>query len=314
VRQATGQGVLVAAKDTKIIAVDALILGSGGSQPTPKALCTCRVCSRARQLGGRDRRSGPSLYLPQAQLLIDTPEEANDQLNRHGILGLEAVLWSHFHPDHTAGVRIVEYISRWGMPGVPTFLPEDLEASLDGVSLFAFAKQMNHITIHRVLDRVPFMLGELSITLLRHRGRMPMYSFLIEHQGARLLYSPDHFSSLALDAGVQDIDLRDVDLRDVDVAIVQVGLLPDGTQPFILPTDHPARKALMPIDTVLTQAKANAWRSVVFTHLYEAIRLFPEEYDALAEQFTAKYDIPVRFAEDGMRLRVGSGTNKPEPH
>jgi phosphoribosyl 1,2-cyclic phosphate phosphodiesterase len=287
--------------------VQALILGSGGSQPTPKAGCTCRVCTRARLASAsqhqRDPRGGPSLYLPQFGLLVDTPEESNQQLNAHNLLDIRAVLWSHFHPDHTAGLRIVEYLARWGAPGVPSFMPLDLEENLDQVSLFAFAKAMRHIEITSVADQVPFSFAGLSITMLRHSGKMPMYSFLFEHNGLRLLYNPDHFMTLET-AGLNNLG-RAAD-RAIDCAIVQVGLMPDGVQDFILPPDHPARKVLLPLETIVATAKALGWRQLIFSHLYEAIRLFPEQYDALAATLSAKHGLPVSFAHDGMALTLSA--------
>jgi phosphoribosyl 1,2-cyclic phosphate phosphodiesterase len=240
-----------------------VVLGSGGSQPTPKVGCDCRTCQAARLEMRRDPKSrhvrtGPSLWLPEHGVLIDTPEESNAQLNLHadGALNLAHVLWSHFHPDHTAGVRIVEFIARWGSSGVPTHLPEDLEMSLLELNLFQFAVQRHHLKIHRVRDREAFKLGDLSVTMLRHAGEMPMYSFLLEDANSRFLYNPDHVMTLDLTG-----------LEHLDAAIVQVGLMPDGSQPFILPPDHPARKVLLPLETICENAAKLGWKKLFFTHL-----------------------------------------------
>ena len=272
-----------------------IVLGSGGSQPTPKAGCTCRVCTRARLEGGKNARSGPSLFLPDHHVLIDTPEESNAQLNAAGALELKVILFSHFHPDHTAGVRVVEYIARWGAPGVPSFMPDDLEESLSQVSLFRFQRDMKHLEVRRVRDREPWNLGELRVTALRHRSDMPMYSYLFEDSGGRGLYNADHFITLDLDG-----------LRDLDWAVVQVGLMPDGVQERSLPPDHPARKVLVPIARVCEMAVQRGWKRLVFSHLYEAIRLHPEEYDDLARKLSEQHGLDVAFAFDGMVLE-GSG-------
>ena len=271
------------------------MLGSGGSQPTPKAGCDCRVCRAARLEGGKHVRGGPSLWLPQAGILVDTPEEANAQLNHFagGALGLQAVLWSHFHPDHTAGMRVIEYIARWGA-GVRAYLPEDLERSLEQIHLFTFLRQEHHIDIHRIEDRVPFQIGTVQVTAFRHAGGMPMYSFLFEESGQRLLYNADHFMTLE-QSGLAG-------LEDLDVAVLQVGLMPDGVQERTLPPDHPARKVLLPISRVLEIAQGQRWRKVVFTHLYEAIRLLPEEYGHLGQRFSNESGFEVVFGWDGLHL------------
>jgi phosphoribosyl 1,2-cyclic phosphate phosphodiesterase len=283
-----------------------VVLGSGGSQPTPKVGCDCRTCQAARLEMRRDPKSrhvrtGPSLWLPEHGILIDTPEESNAQLNLHadGALNLAHVLWSHFHPDHTAGVRTVEFIARWGSSGVPTHLPEDLEMSLLELNLFQFAVQRHHLEIHRVRDREAFKLGELSVTMLRHAGEMPMYSFLLEHANSRFLYNPDHVMTLDL------MGLEPGLLESLDAAIVQVGLMPDGTQPFILPPDHPARKVLLPLETICENAAKLGWKKLFFTHLYETIRLFPDEYDALGQKLSNQFGLEIGFSFDGMTLELG---------
>ena len=283
-----------------------VVLGSGGSQPTPKTGCDCRTCQAARLEMRRDPKSrhvrtGPSLWLPEHGVLIDTPEESNAQLNLHadGALNLSHVLWSHFHPDHTAGVRIVEFIARWGQNGVPTHLPEDLETNLLELNLFQFAVQRHHLEIHRVRDREAFKLGALNVTMLRHAGEMPMYSFLLEDANSKFLYNPDH---------VMTLDLTGLEpglLENLDATIVQVGLMPDGTQPFILPPDHPARKVLLPLETICENAAKLGWKKLFFTHLYETIRLTPSEYDALGQKLSAQFGLEIGFCFDGMTLELG---------
>jgi phosphoribosyl 1,2-cyclic phosphate phosphodiesterase len=287
-----------------------VVLGSGGSQPTPKVGCDCRTCQAARLEMRRDPKSrhvrtGPSLWLPDHGVLIDTPEESNAQLNLHadGALNLAHVLWSHFHPDHTAGVRTVEFIARWGQSklgtgGVPTHMPEDLETGLLELNLFQFAVQRHHLEIHRVRDREAFKLGDLSVTMLRHSGEMPMYSFLLEDANSRFLYNPDHVMTLDLTG-----------LERLDGAIVQVGLMPDGSQSFVLPPDHPARKVLLPLETICENAARLGWKKLFFTHLYETIRLFPEEYDALGQKLSDQFGLEIGFCFDGMMLELGQNTD-----
>jgi phosphoribosyl 1,2-cyclic phosphate phosphodiesterase len=236
-------------------------------------------------------RTGPSLWLPEHGILVDTPEESNQQLNRLGPVKVNGILWTHFHPDHTAGCRVAEFIARWGEPGVPTWLAADLESSLERVSLWRFQRDTGHLAVRRVEDGVPFRVGSLTVTPLRHLGEPPIFSYLIEDGNSRLLYCGDHLVSLPFE-----------ELTDLDAAIVQVGLMPEGVQEVPLASDHPARKALIPIDTIAHQAHNLAWRRLVFTHLYEGIRMHPDEYEALGERLSRDHDLRVQFAWDGMEL------------
>jgi phosphoribosyl 1,2-cyclic phosphate phosphodiesterase len=68
----------------------------------------CRVCKEARDRGVPFYRTGPSLYLPEQNILFDVPEEIREQLNRERVGHIKHVFISHWHPDHTMGIRIFE--------------------------------------------------------------------------------------------------------------------------------------------------------------------------------------------------------------
>jgi phosphoribosyl 1,2-cyclic phosphate phosphodiesterase len=88
------------------------ILGSADAVPTPRPGCDCRVCTAAREHGGRHVRTGPSVFLHGPNVLFDTPEESRLQLERAGIGEIAACLYSHGHPDHTMGRRVWETVNR----------------------------------------------------------------------------------------------------------------------------------------------------------------------------------------------------------
>ena len=90
--------------------MNVIILGSGGCVSTPRACCSCRVCTEARQKGFPYARTGCSLFIKDANILIDTPEDINASLNNAGIQKIEHILYSHCDPDHTMGMRIVEQL------------------------------------------------------------------------------------------------------------------------------------------------------------------------------------------------------------
>ncbi len=84
------------------------ILGSGGAITTPRPGCDCPVCIEARVKGVPYSRSGPSLFVHGPDVLIDTPEESKDQINRSRITRINACFYSHWHPDHVMGRRVWE--------------------------------------------------------------------------------------------------------------------------------------------------------------------------------------------------------------
>lgn len=86
------------------------IVGSGGMSIIPSSFCKCKICEEARQKGGRYERLGPSLYIEDIKMLIDTPEDIAVACNRQNISEVKYLSISHRDPDHVKGIRIVEKI------------------------------------------------------------------------------------------------------------------------------------------------------------------------------------------------------------
>lgn len=84
------------------------VLGSGGNTPTPAPTCGCRVCVEAREKGPPYARRGNATFVHDLNLLVDTPELVWHSLNREGIEAVDYVFLSHFHADHTLGLRTLQ--------------------------------------------------------------------------------------------------------------------------------------------------------------------------------------------------------------
>lgn len=79
------------------------ILGSGTSHGVPMIACDCPVCT---SFDPRDRRTRASIAVQWEQvcLLIDTAPELRLQCLANGIRRADAVLYTHHHFDHLAGL------------------------------------------------------------------------------------------------------------------------------------------------------------------------------------------------------------------
>jgi phosphoribosyl 1,2-cyclic phosphate phosphodiesterase len=84
------------------------VLGSGGNFPIPTPTCHCRICERAREMGVPYARHGNNLYLEELSAIVDAPEYIYENIEREGIDSFEYVFLTHWHPDHTAGLRVVQ--------------------------------------------------------------------------------------------------------------------------------------------------------------------------------------------------------------
>ena len=60
-------------------------LGTAGAVGLPRPTCACRICAEARARGVPYSRNGPALFVHGPDLLIDTPEDIVQSLNRANI-------------------------------------------------------------------------------------------------------------------------------------------------------------------------------------------------------------------------------------
>jgi phosphoribosyl 1,2-cyclic phosphate phosphodiesterase len=93
-------------------------LGTGTSQGIPVIGCECEVC---KSLDFRDKRFRASIHLEASgvSLVVDTGPDFRMQMLRSGVTRLDAVLFTHEHKDHTAGmddVRPFNFIQQKDMP------------------------------------------------------------------------------------------------------------------------------------------------------------------------------------------------------
>jgi phosphoribosyl 1,2-cyclic phosphate phosphodiesterase len=93
-------------------------LGSGTSQGVPVIACPCEVC---QSMDYRDKRLRVSVHIEVEgnSFVIDTGPDFRQQMLRENIKTLDAVILTHSHKDHIAGlddVRAFNYLQQRDMP------------------------------------------------------------------------------------------------------------------------------------------------------------------------------------------------------
>ena len=280
------------------------ILGSGGATTTPRPGCNCRVCREARAKGIPYSRSGPSLFLHGSDILIDTPEESKDQLNRSQVTNINACFYSHWHPDHVMGRRVFETRNvdwrNWPPRQQQTdiYLPQqvaiDFRQWLASWDHLAFMEKQGTVRLIELVDGDDVRFGETRVSPFR-LAEDYVYAFLVETPTSRVL--------LALDEtlGWMPPD----DMRGVDLAILPMGVV--EFDPFsgerLVPVDHPILRHEVTFGQTLEIVEALGARRTILSHIEEPDGL---SYDDLLrlQQTLAAEGREIEFAFDGMMIDV----------
>ncbi|HET7602216.1 MAG TPA: MBL fold metallo-hydrolase [Gemmatimonadales bacterium] len=104
-------------------------LGTGTSFGIPQVGCDCQVCHSA---DARDQRSRSAALVEQDDIavLIDTPPELRLQLIRAQVRKLDAVLYTHEHADHIAGIDDLRAFSVQSGQPLPVYGPPETVSRL----------------------------------------------------------------------------------------------------------------------------------------------------------------------------------------
>lgn len=279
-------------------------LGTGGAITTPKPGCSCRVCVQARREGVPYSRGGPSLFLHGPDVLIDTPEEIKDQLNRAGIDLVPACLYSHWHPDHVMGRRVWETLNQdwrnWPPENQCTdiYLPEqvgkDFRRMLGTWDHLSYLQYREVVRIIELSDGESVAFGDVSIYPFRLTEDY-VYAFLVEEDGKRVLIAPDELNGWEPPEWV----------RGVNLAVLPKGL--DEFDPFTgercIPEKHPILKEEATYEETLGIVENLEAGRVILTHIEEVDGLSHDDLQELQHRLQGKGE-SIEFAYDTLKVEV----------
>jgi phosphoribosyl 1,2-cyclic phosphate phosphodiesterase len=161
-------------------------LGTGTSMGVPVIGCGCAVCTSPDPRNWRTRTSA-LLYHGEQRLLIDAGPDFRTQAIHAHITHLDAVLLTHSHFDHTAGLDDLRPLVRGDNPmpiyGSPRTLADVRDRFAYAFSATASVGSTRPSIELRTIDG-PFCVGEIAITPLAvMHGTWPINGFRISGLG-----------------------------------------------------------------------------------------------------------------------------------
>lgn len=158
------------------------LLGTGTSQGVPVIACDCPVCT---SLDFKDKRLRTSIYFKTDKLkcIVDTGPDFKTQVLRENIRELDAIIFTHEHKDHTAGLDDVRGFNFAQNADMPVYGRKQVLRQLKKEFAYAFADK-KYPGVPRLdlksISGQPFEInGQEIIPIDVMHGKLPVYGFRV---------------------------------------------------------------------------------------------------------------------------------------
>ena len=158
-------------------------LGTGTSQGVPVIACECEVCLSS-DLRDKRLRTSALISYKNTNIVIDTGPDFRTQMLRENVKHLEAVIFTHPHKDHTAGLDDIRpFVFKQQKP-MDVYADENTQNQLrrefsyifDGTNYPGIPK----LTLHTIEPYKKFQINEIEILpLIGYHYKLPVLGFKI---------------------------------------------------------------------------------------------------------------------------------------
>jgi phosphoribosyl 1,2-cyclic phosphate phosphodiesterase len=140
-------------------------LGTGTSQGVPIIACECEVC---RSLNPKDNRLRSSILIESdaAKVVIDSGPDFRQQMLRQKIKTLDAVVFTHEHKDHIAGLDEVKAFNFFNKMRMPVYASYRVQQALKREFAYVFSEDkypgIPEIDLYDVTDQ-PLKIKDIEL-------------------------------------------------------------------------------------------------------------------------------------------------------
>jgi len=157
-------------------------LGTGTSQGVPVIACGCEVC---QSLDFRDKRLRVSIHIQVdgKSFVVDTGPDFRQQMLRERVNNLDAVLFTHEHKDHTAGLDDVRAYNFSQKRNMPIYGRKHVLEQIKQEFYYAFTEikypGTPQITLNEIINE-PFQVEGVTFTPIEvMHMKLPVFGFRV---------------------------------------------------------------------------------------------------------------------------------------
>jgi len=132
------------------------LLGTGTSQGVPVIACDCKVCKSSNSKDNR-LRSSVMIEIDNQTFVIDTGPDFRQQMLRENVQNIDAVLFTHHHKDHVAGMDDVRAFNhKW---------KKDIDVFCNAITEEALHKEFPYVFSDMQYPGIP----KVNVTLFKNK-------------------------------------------------------------------------------------------------------------------------------------------------
>ncbi len=165
---------------TDMASLKITFLGTGTSTGIPMIACPCEVCLSDDK---KDKRLRSSILVQSetTTIVVDTTPDFRYQMLRENVKRIDAVLFTHPHKDHVAGLDDIRAFNYFQQQAINVYANELTQKALRNEFYYIFAEHrypgIPEINLHTVPEQT-FMIGDIPVAPVKvWHLKMPVLAY-----------------------------------------------------------------------------------------------------------------------------------------